>query len=1440
MSLLLISMWKSNWRKIDNEKIKKHGKRILSFALSIFLAAGMIPAAGFTAQAEQAGELVLDNGYIRAEVSEENGGFAIRTVEGDKVNKDDNNKNLLFHSSEDDTSFTSFQVTRNGEVKEYIFGGDYEGSSEVKTSKENEEIKAIWSVDDLTFTETISLVNSGASEHGTVYISYTVENAGEAADVKCRILLDTALGSQDYAYYNVGNGNQLIEQEVTLSQGGYNKSFYAVDDPLSPSITAYIMNASVNNQECMPYQTTFAHWNNLASTVFDYTPDNTLTFTNPYNRKYLTADSAFALYFDMGNVQQNRTADIAANYGVFSNETVDKEATAAVNVIAPDVMELTSDRTAYKNDGLFTASTAIENISENTYERVRVVVYASGGITPLDENGDLAGSSYDDPYYKDYINFVPGQIQNIEWDFQAVPKVEGAYSRIQYKIYDVSDEATLNTGKLLAENLLGEGQCYILCPGTINEVPAIQFTGSSPEVLYHQGTRNLYVTGANFSMLTNTGEYKLMLSRVDGQKFGGVQSIQIPDNNIKIDDSQNTITVVMNDECPGTLPEGEYQLTFDYTDAAKEDLTAPALRFQVKENQKYRNDSYGLLVVEKADDLTYHVKTFSGETDYQSAVESGAIDREDVLLEFRGIFTRNGNSQSGSHVVYSGISLDSDDNVMTLNNCLDIKEGSIVITEDNGTVLVDFDAKIYTTGAGTFVWDGVCALTALEAGKDYGLIPYKENGDRESFGFHTITLLWPSVGQAAQNLMGFLMDFKYGELGVISHEDAPETRVVAFGAAMDLSFVIPQASQSDVSNKSLLGDAYNAAIHAGDVDAEALRSINKRIPYNSDTVNTDAGDSDEEDSDNISASIQIDDVLFGGKYLGVNMTVSLGIPGYVEGTPSLEGVLTIKTVGDWEVGASGVCDFQVCCFEGEIYIKSRNGMPVPDKITFFLGGITPGINVDGMGILWLQGAGGGIDNLYDTIFLQDAVPPLKLILKAQFSLMQIISAKAELQLSLRGFGIELSDGTLANAVPVLNSARLQFDWYPEFYFLSSVNISIYDAIVGSGYIVAEDNGFFEFFVRAALQIPDDIPIIGGMTVAQAGLGANNQKIWGQVEVIGIDLGIVYYWGGSINWGGGTPAVPTYPDLADMGTGSGTALMSEDDIPVYFDEETGQTLYAHVGTNLNSNVQMLSEITSVKSLDNTIYTAIDGKSHTITLAENNKDKLLVLEWEAESLEEARKDLENIQITGNLNGTSQAEYILTLLADSQENANANLTYNEETGTVTLAVSFTEPEDFEKVWTVTTENVSSAVLYEIDPLPALSDTTAVSVSADGMVTVDLRGQELEKFSSISFIAVKNSDTVSTASLLSGLSENVLPGSRLAAQTSDSSAVSETEESAELVYRTETFGNGTEIQFPLPETFETGTYTLRMIAEDDAADYYSELGKKFEYININHPDFL
>lgn len=1449
-------------------KEKKYiSKKILSAVLSLTMLAATLP--GNLTFAKDDEEFRLDNGYITAVVSEDNGGFMIRTAQGDKISKEDDDKELLYHSELDDTSFTSFQVTRGGETKEYIFGGEYEGSSDVTVSKENNEMTAVWSVDQIQFTQTLKLVNSGSNEHGMVYISYEAENQGEPADIKARVLLDTALGEQDYAYYLVGG--DTIETETTLERDGYDKTFYACDDPFAPQIISYVVNASVADTECKPYQTKVAHWGNLASTVFDCETNKDLTFTNPYNEEYMTADSAVALYYDLGSVAQGATGMTALNYGVFSHENVEAGTQATFDVTAPNTLELTEDMSAYKNDGVFTVVSNTKNISDKTYERVRVVVQATKGIVPVDSEGNEIAVTYDNPYTFEWIEYEPAQIQENTWNFKAVPGAEGVYGKISFQLYDVSDDATLNTGEVMAENLLGEGRTYILCPGSVTKVPAIKFTASTPDTLYVGGERTLNITGENFSMLVNKSEYKMIISRVDGAEWNGITNLEIPSESFSIDELNNTMMVKIDESMP-EFTEGRYQITFDYTAADKKDLTAEALQFLVKDDVKYKNDTYGLLAVVKddtdEDDIQYTVQKFADEAAYSAYLEAGT-ERDNVLLEFRGKFSLK--SENGKNV-YTALSKDGEDNVITLNSCLDIEKGTVVVTENDGTVTVDFDANIYTTGSRTSVFKGVCGLTELERGEDYCLIEYDDHGERDEEDdddeAEGITLLWPSVGQAAQNLLGMLFDFKYGELGVMKNEEENmETRVIAFGASLDLSFVVPEDSEEDSGGSDALTNALNQIAQTPGYSADDLRSVNREIPYNSNTQprvntnnNTNTGNNnqnDEEDDDEteFSGSVEINDILFGGKYLGVNFAVEIGVPSLVDGMPDMEAKLEINTIGDWSLGVEGECEFASFALEASITIMSKNNIPIPDSLHFFMGGFVPGINVDGFGILWLQGAGGGIENLYDTVFLKSAVPPLKLIIEAQFSLMQIISARAKLELSLCGIGVELTEGKIANSLEVLENAKLQLNWYPEFYFMSSANLNIEDIVKGGGYIVLEQSGFFEFFVKASVGVPDDVPIVGGMELASVGLGVNTEKIWGQVNVLFIDFGIIYYWGGDFEWGGGVEAEPTYPDL--LADSSGIIK----DVPVYHDDETGRTLYARVGTNLKKmDTRTVSQDEFISSelymadtgsgvpvySENVLQTNYNGSEYRLTLAPKKNSQLLTVEWTADSLETAQKQAKQFKITnmGSEGGSYDIKYLTHGENAETQNANANVTYDSETGKATMCVSFSKETDFNKQWKIEVGDLKDVqmTLYDVEAMPKLSDS-ATKFESDktdsSKVQLTLKGTKLNEFTNISVFAKKKDSGDITSLIPANLSLQSLVSQPKLIMAAANGESTENEEGTLVYYeeKPEGYQDGDVITFDMPKELESGEYDIQVVAKDSDEEYNSSVDFSYEYDNKYAP---
>ena len=220
-------------------------KRLLSWLLCAAMVIGLVPTMAVSALADELAEAyTLSDDYISVSVSKKNGGFTVRTVEGDRLKKSDNNKELLYHDGQYDTSFVSFRVEDNGSYRDYIFGGSYTGSSAVAVTQENGAIKAVWSVDGLTFTQSISLASAESTESGMVNIGLAVANSGAKRSVKARILYDTALGSQDYGYYQYTDSSQqpkVISQETVLTSG-IPQQLFATDDPYSPSVVAYSVN----------------------------------------------------------------------------------------------------------------------------------------------------------------------------------------------------------------------------------------------------------------------------------------------------------------------------------------------------------------------------------------------------------------------------------------------------------------------------------------------------------------------------------------------------------------------------------------------------------------------------------------------------------------------------------------------------------------------------------------------------------------------------------------------------------------------------------------------------------------------------------------------------------------------------------------------------------------------------------------------------------------------------------------------------------------------------------------------------------------------------------------------------------------------------------------------------------------------------------------------
>ena len=128
--------------------------------------------------------------------------------------------------------------------------------------------------------------------------------------------------------------------------------------------------------------------------MFEYTPDPAMTFTNANNIEYQTADSAYALYNDWGEIGLNASGSISCYYGVYSNYNVDASESVALNIITPNALELSADRQSYLpssgavGNATFPVNINMTNFSPNDLPKIAIAAYTSNGITPLDMDGN--------------------------------------------------------------------------------------------------------------------------------------------------------------------------------------------------------------------------------------------------------------------------------------------------------------------------------------------------------------------------------------------------------------------------------------------------------------------------------------------------------------------------------------------------------------------------------------------------------------------------------------------------------------------------------------------------------------------------------------------------------------------------------------------------------------------------------------------------------------------------------------------------------------------------------------------------------------------------------------------------------------------------------------------------------------------------------------------
>lgn len=1148
-------------------------KRIVSLILLVTLVFTFIPLEPVWTAWTEPKTVEISNQYIKVTVSKDNGGYVIATKEGDILKKSDNDKALTHRGANMDTSFTSFRI---GD-QDYIFGNNYgflgQSGAAVQTAVDpmGAWIASTWSVKDVEIEQKITLVNSAVSEQlGTAMISYKVINKGTVSShIKSRVLIDTQLGDKDYGYYelpkqNLGQGYEYFEFERTWDRIAdptirMPADYFVRDNPYASAVVGFGVNSVFEDQK--PYKMTFAHWANIAATKFDYTPDPSLNFTNGINGTK-TADSAAALYYDLGNLSAGGEKSFSTYYGVTAN-LKNEDNKILINSTAPSKLEFTDgSRKAYKGsekavgDNIVRINTTITNPadSKKAYKKMAVVVYALGFDTQRQtDSGEWVKYDNTDPVYTDVVNFQPGQNRTTYFDFKFIPDKNAQLGSFITKVYDM-DEAANELGSYAEEYCLGTTENFIILPGTDPSLPAITLAELGPNIVYNNDARYLTVTGQGMSFFRSDLLNKIELRGENGKIY------EVPIANLTYEQGARPKIVTL--QINGYMEPGRYNLHFLWKtntgeaalQGVPEDFTSSAMVVHMSADPKYRNDQYGVVTVQRDGHDKYKVVPYKNE----SAFSAAGIKADDLLLSFRGDILQDRENKNFYRL------LGKDKNV-NINHMLNYYGGDLTIEQQSdGTVAVLMDGKITTVGANTTVRNGTAAFR-LNAGTRYIVPLYDDRGEVKSGGSiegkeDYIQLKWNKTFDTLLSIGGFLIDLKYGVLGKIQNSDGSTSDIISFGGGLDLGFLTPGGAAKARQNKKG-GDSWTTETVKGkEVDVP---------PQNSNPSRVEAG-------------AQIHDILYGGKkpgYIGINMEAHISLPQIVSFLPNkIVGDLDVNTIGGYKVGFDGKVKTATLEMQLSLVIKSNpSGAPIPDKLYFTIGGIEPGINVDGAGVLWITGGGGGFDKLYDTIYGKDGLPPLTLLLHVEFDVTKILTGSADLALSLRSISISFDDLSLKKLkdAKFIDGGMAAIGWYPNFSLNLRAGVTYAQILKGSMQISAGAGGdtkaFFEFVLRVAIVLPKIIPVVGGMEIASAELGGGTEKVWGNITLLEIiKVGFVYYWGGDVEFYAGNVSGGSSVSLADAGERRSFARYQAMVSPreVGKDPETGQSQFVAVGSNLS--------------------------------------------------------------------------------------------------------------------------------------------------------------------------------------------------------------------------------------------------------------------------------
>jgi len=235
--------------------------------------------------------------------------------------------------------------------------------------------------------------------------------------------------------------------------------------------------------------------------------------------------------------------------------------------------------------------------------------------------------------------------------------------------------------------------------------------------------------------------------------------------------------------------------------------------------------------------------------------------------------------------------------------------------------------------------------------------------------------------------------------------------------------------------------------------------------------------------------------------------------------------------------------------------------------------------------------------------------------------------EGSIDMILKRTGIELNGKLNFNGKKMITAAQIKAQWVTPWFVSAKMDLDLYGLgiILGSFRLMIGQNlelnrTDFEGFISAKVCIPEKVPVVGGMPLAQVSFGVNKDKIWGSASIgigfISVSVVITYYWGGSVEFGtdgAGLPEAYSYllveapeeePVLMAIGSGMRTEATS-----FVNDKTIHEIQYCAIddGLSMIDNGKNDIGIGGIEVADK-------GKTHTIPVGTIDEDRDAIIEIE----------------------------------------------------------------------------------------------------------------------------------------------------------------------------------------------------------------------------------